>query len=143
MIFLLLLETAIVGRQATYGLLRKQICKYGFSIGGNWDYDRGSFDVILWREGGTTIYLRAPFTVVEGELDCHDCIIRFQKPFLIKHIVNTGLDYDESSWLDATGASQFQTPIDNDGEIYRKDKWLAIGQDVVEKQLMPYMQEAI
>ncbi|MCT6925261.1 MULTISPECIES: YugN family protein [Bacillales] len=136
---MLLLETALVGREAKYGLLRSQICKYGFSIGGNWDYDKGSFDVALWREGGTTIYLRAPFVVVEGEMDCYDCIIRFQKPFIIKHIVNMGLDYDESSWLDATGASQFQSPVEKDAEICQKSKWMNVGQDVIENQLIPYI----
>lgn len=135
---MLQLQSNIVGKEIGFGYLRDHIESRGFTIGGNWDYDYGCFDAILWREEGETIYLRLPFIVTQGELDYYDAQIRFQNPFIIKHVVNIGLDYDEGSLLDATGASQFQAPIEKDAKIHRKSQWIQIGEKVVEERIMPY-----
>ena len=50
---------------------------------------------------------------------------------MIKHVVHVGLDSDESSLLDATGFSQFQQPIDTDGEIIDKNRWIHAGEVAV------------
>ena len=55
--------------------------------------------------------------------------------YVIKHVVHVGLDRDESSLLDATGFSQFQQPIDKDGEIIDKNRWIHAGEDAVVKLL--------
>lgn len=72
------------------------------------------------------------------ELDNEDAQIRFQKPFVIKHVENIGLDYDEGSLLDATGASQFQTPLDKDGYIHDKSRWIQAGEQAVEEKVLPF-----
>src|SRR5699024_12602013 len=69
----------------------------------SWEYDRGKFDAIIWREKGETIYLRIPFHVINGELDKSDAYIQFRTPYIIKHVVNLGLDRNENSLLSATG----------------------------------------
>lgn len=125
------LETDLEGKQMTFGFARKKLKKYGFHIGGNWDYDRGMFDGILNRESGETIYLRLPFNVIEGELDRSDAVIEFQQPFVIKHVVNIGLDKDENSLIAATGLSQFQEPLDKDGYIHDKSKWQEFGEEAI------------
>lgn len=130
-IFLLLLETDIEGQQLNFGYARKRLKKFGIVMGDNWDYDRGIFDGILHREGGETIYLRLPFTVVDGELDHRNAMIEFQQPFIIKHVVNLGLDKDENSLLSVTGFNQFQKPLDKDGYIHDKSKWEEFGEDIV------------
>jgi len=135
---LLQFDSKIVGKEIGFGYLRDKIEGHGFTIGGNWEYYKGSFDTVLWKEGGETIYLRVPFIVTEGELDNEDAKIRFQNPFVIKHVANVGLDYDEGSLLDASGVSQFQTPVDKDGHIHDKSRWISAGEQVVEKRVLPY-----
>ncbi len=122
---------------AHFGYLRDRIEQYGFTIGGNWDFDNGSFDTKIWGENGDTIYLRIPFTVTEGMLDAYDTVICFDKPYIIKHVANVGLDYDEGSLLDPTGFSQFQTPVDKDAPIENKNKWVQISEQLVSEKVIP------
>lgn len=75
--------------------------------------------------------MRLPFQVLDGELDRKDAFIEFQKPFVIKHVVNLGLDEDENSLLTATGFSQFQEPLDKDGYIHDKSKWEEFGEEAI------------
>src|SRR5690625_2144125 len=121
------LETDMEGKQMTFGNAQQYLKDFGFFIGGNWEYDSGMFDGVLHRESGETIYLRLPFDVIEGELDQSDAMIEFQKPFVIKHVVNLGLDKDANSLLTVAGFSQFQEPLDKDGYIHDKSKWVEFG----------------
>jgi len=130
---LLELQTEIEGKRTTFGYINYRIKELGYTLGGNWDYDRGCFDSILWREGGETIYLRVPFSVLEGELDEYDASIIFSKPYVIKHVVNIGLDNDKNSLLSATGFNQFQDPLDKDGYIRNKNKWVHAGEQAIKK----------
>ena len=136
---MLKLETNIEGKQAQFGFLQNEIKKYGFCLGGYWEYDRGFFDTILSKEDCETIYLRLPFVVTDGMLDSAKAQISFQTPYVIKHVLNCGLDFDESSLLDATGFSQFQNPIDTDGEIINKNRWVHAGEQVVISKVIPYL----
>lgn len=135
---MLQLQTELEGKMAYFGDLRRRIKGLGYSIGGNWDYHKGSFDNVLWREGGETIYLRLPFEVLEGDLDHHQAYIRFQTPYVIKHVVNMGLDKDENSLLTSTGFNQFQHPVDKDGTIENKSRWAIAGEQAVE-QVIQYL----
>lgn len=128
---MLQLQTAIKGKQTHFGHVKSIFEQNGYYLSGNWDYDRGSFDGILWREGGETIYLRIPFIVLDGELDQFDAVIQFTTPYVIKHVVNIGLDRDESSLLTTTGLSQFQNPVDRDGQIHNKSEWEEIGEEAI------------
>ncbi|MFF5994937.1 MULTISPECIES: YugN family protein [unclassified Lysinibacillus] len=139
---MLRVQSDIIGKYAHFGQLRERIEKHGFSIGGNWDYDKGSFDTTLHcnQEEGETIYLRMPFEVTEGELDGYNTVIRFQEPYVIKHVVHVGLDYDGSSLMDTTGFSQFQSPIDKDAPIIDKSKWVHMSEELVSQEVLPYIQ---
>lgn len=125
------LNTDIEGKQMYFGYAQKELKKRGLVIGGNWEYHGGLFDGILHREGGETFYIRLPFKVIDGELDHKDALIEFEKPFVIKHVVNLGLDKDENSLLSATGFNQFQKPLDKDGHIPHKNEWQEFGEEVV------------
>lgn len=125
------LDTDMEGKQMTFGYAQQNLKKFGFNMGGSWEYDRGMFDGIIHRDGGETIYIRMPFQVLEGELDRQDAWIEFQKPFVIKHVVNVGLDKDSNSLLTATGFSQFQEPLDKDGHIRDKSKWQEFGEEAI------------
>jgi len=128
---MLYLETDIEGKQMSFGYAQDTLKKFGFHMGGNWEYDRGMFDGIMHRENGETFYIRMPFQVLEGELDKRNAWIEFQQPFVIKHVVNVGLDKDENSLLTATGLSQFQEPLDKDGYIRDKSKWQEFGEEAI------------
>lgn len=125
------LETEMEGKQMNFGYARKALKKYGLHIGGNWEYDSGMFDGVMHRENGETIYIRLPFKVLKGVLDRSDAWIEFEKPFVIKHVVNVGLDRDENALLTATGFSQFQEPLDTDGYIHDKSKWQEFGEEAI------------
>jgi len=128
---MLKLQTELEGQSASFGLVNECVRELGYHLGGNWDYHKGSFDYILCSEGGETIYIRIPFVVTQGELDQFDASIKFETPYVIKHVVHVGLDSDESSLLDATGFSQFQEPIDKDGKIIDKNRWIHAGEVAV------------
>lgn len=128
---MLLLDTNVSGNRMTFGDARRFLKPYNIIISGNWEYDRGIFDGILHRENGETIYLRLPFVVVEGELDHDRAVIEFQRPYIIKHVVNLGLDKDSSALLTTTGLNQFQKPLDKDGYIEDKSKWQEFGEEIV------------
>lgn len=125
------LDTDIEGKQMTFGYAQKALKKEGLVLGGSWDYHWGMFDGVMHREGGETIYIRLPFQVLEGELDRKDAVIEFEKPFVIKHVVNVGLDTDADSLTATTGLNQFQKPLDTDGYIHDKSKWEEFGEEAI------------
>ncbi|MDN4606686.1 YugN family protein [Sporosarcina highlanderae] len=137
---MLKLQTELEGKTASFGIVSDCIRGLGYNMGGNWDYDKGCFDHILCQEGGETIYIRIPFFVTDGELDDYGASIKFGTPYIIKHVVHVGLDRDGDSLLDATGFSQFQQPIDKDGKIINKNRWIHAG-EVAVRDLLDCMYE--
>lgn len=127
------LQTELQGKRSNFGYMQKKLKKYGFFLCGAWEYDRGKFDAILWREKDETIYLRMPFHVISGELDKHNANIEFRTPYIIKHIVNLGLERDANSLLTATGFNQFQKPLDEDAVINNKDRWERYSHSLIKK----------
>lgn len=117
------LKSTIEGKTVIYGNALKRFKVAGLDIGGGWEYDHGMFDTILYQRKETTIYLRVPFEVLEGELDSPRTIIRFQTPFVIKHVMNIGLDEEDSASLTAAGLEQFQAPQDSDAPIDRQHEF--------------------
>ncbi|MBA9026072.1 MULTISPECIES: YugN family protein [Bacillaceae] len=130
------LQSGIEGKQAYFGLVREIFNSFGCSFCSNFEYDQGKFDTVLWREGGETIYLRIPFNVLDGALDHSNAFIEFGTPYVIKHVVNFGLDYDENSLLTTTtGLNQFQEPLDNDGYVRDKSRWKKAGEETIDHVL--------
>ena len=128
------IQSDIEGKRAYFGAARDIFKSYGCSFCSNFEYDQGKFDALLWREGGESIFLRIPIYVLDGELDHSKALIEFGTPFVIKHVVNIGLDHDENSFLTATtGLDQFQTPLDKDGYIYDKSRWAKAGREAIEQ----------
>ncbi|MBU6080198.1 MULTISPECIES: YugN family protein [Allobacillus] len=127
------LDTTIEGKRTFYGNMLSEAKRLKFTLGGCWDYDRGCIDSILWREAGETIYLRLPFQVIEGELDRPNALIEFEKPYVIKHVVNIGLEKDANALATISGLGQFQKPLDTDGKIHDKNEWEENGEEAVEK----------
>lgn len=129
-------ESRIEGKKTEFGYIRDFFERYGCSFCSNFEYHEGKFDSILYRKDGETIYLRMPFYVIDGELDQYSAFIQFGRPFVIKHVVNLGLDYDENSLLTVTGGlSQFQEPVDKDGNIKDKSRWVKAGEEKIDQML--------
>ncbi|MGG0642522.1 YugN family protein [Sporosarcina gallistercoris] len=114
------LKSKIEGKTVIFGNALKLFKEAGLDLGGGWEYDHGMFDTILYQREETTIYLRVPFQVVKGELDSSNTVIRFQTPFVIKHVMNIGLDEEDSPAMTVTGLEQFQAPQDPDAPIDRQ-----------------------
>ncbi|MFJ5621257.1 YugN family protein [Peribacillus loiseleuriae] len=128
------LQTEIEGKRAYFGAVRDIFHSYGCSFCSNFDYEQGKFDSLLWRDGGESIYLRVPIYVLDGALDHSSALIKFGTPFVIKHVVNIGLDHDENSFLTGTtGLDQFQTPLDNDDYINDKSRWAKAGEEAIQQ----------
>ncbi|GKV70039.1 hypothetical protein NCCP2716_25370 [Sporosarcina sp. NCCP-2716] len=119
------LKSSIEGKMSIYGDALKLFNAEGMDLGGGWEYDHGTFDSILYKRNETTIYLRVPFKVLQGELDGNNAVIQFGTPFLIKHVMNIGLDEEESATMTVTGLEQFQAPEDPDAPIDRKEEFAA------------------
>ena len=131
---MLKLNTELEGKKGCFGHMQSEFGRLGFSLGGNWDYHTGYFDSILDRTEGETIYIRVPFNVLQGELDNYDASIQFKTPYVIKHVVNLGLEREGSSLVSGS-FNQFQDPLDKDASIQNKNKWEDAGEQVV-KQLL-------
>ena len=125
------LESDLEGKEMTFGQAKELMYQFNFHLGGSWDYDRGVFDGVLHKESGDTIYLRLPFTVLSGELDHRNAEIQFSKAYIVKHVVNLGIDKSDQALLTSVGLSQFQKPLDQDGYIHDKSKWAEFGEDVI------------
>ncbi|MBK3494127.1 hypothetical protein JFL43_04490 [Viridibacillus sp. YIM B01967] len=129
------LQSPIEGRRTYFGYTRDIFENYGCNFSKNFEYDQGQFDTILWRDEGETIYLRMPFQVVDGELDQYNAVITFETPYVIKHVVNIGLDRDGDSLATVAGLGQFQEPLDKDGHIHDKSRWVQAGEKTIDKLL--------
>ncbi|MBP2078255.1 YugN family protein [Oceanobacillus polygoni] len=130
---MLKLQTEMEGIKAYFGDVHKVFKANGFTFCSNFDYDHGKFDMALCREEGETIYVRIPFNVLQGELDRPSAYIQFGQPYVIKHVVNTGLDWNQNSLLTTMGFNQFQDPVDKDGNIIDKSRWEEAGEQQVHR----------
>lgn len=136
---MLQLTSPIEGKQAYYGHIREPFEKEGFQLSGGWEYNEAMFDSIIMKNDEASIYLRLPVRVIKGKLDREDAYLHFGTPFLIKHVVHTGLVEEDFKALDLVGLNQFQPPKDPDDEIEHETKWRKAGEKVLNK-LTPYLQ---
>jgi len=123
-------DASIIGKTGEYGPLSKQFGQFDFVLGGNWDYDHGSFDRIVAEDGESTIYLRVPFEVTEGELDAPDAKVVFGTPYVIKHVAQADTTLNEEG-LDSGLMNQFQEPADPDASL--DPRWAEEGRRLVEE----------
>ncbi len=90
-----------------------------FALGGNWDYDRGSFDRPLDEE--RKVWLRIPFEVTIGHIDVEsadtDARIKLGTPYVLRHEYREGNDPEASFRVMGALFDQFQSPSDPDAEV--------------------------
>ncbi|MFC4599598.1 YugN family protein [Cohnella hongkongensis] len=113
------LESSLTSQVHDYGITRELLSQRGFALGGNWEYDHGSFDCAL--DENRQVWLRLPFDVTAGKLDGEaepmDTEIRFGQPFVLKHVYQEGLDDSARAGTLGGLINQFSDPADPDDEI--------------------------
>ncbi|MED1112092.1 YugN-like family protein [Bacillus paramycoides] len=124
------IQSNLVG--LTYALYKlEEVMKpLGYSIGGNWDYDKGCFDYKIDEEDGYQ-FLRVPFTAVDGELDVPGVVVRLETPYIISHVYQDELDNEVNTLAAGTSLDQFAEPKDPDGDVKRK--YIDIGKVLVQE----------
>lgn len=121
------IPSSVEGKQFDLYKLEQKLKPIGYSIGGNWDYDHGSFDYKINDEEGYQ-YLRLPFTAIDGQLDVRNCTVQLGRPFLLSHQYQIGLD-DHIG--DAGTLNQFSEPVDKDASF--PDQYIEIGKTLVKE----------
>ncbi|CAM4305325.1 hypothetical protein FHS16_000655 [Paenibacillus endophyticus] len=95
-----------------------------FTLGGNWEYDGGSFDRSL--DESHKVWLRIPFEVVAGHIDSgeadNEATIKMGTPYVLKHLYREGNDPEASVRVVGALFDQFQAPTDPDAHI--EPKWI-------------------
>ncbi|WP_372633268.1 YugN family protein [Cohnella sp.] len=118
------LDSSLTSQVHDYGVSRTLLTERGFALGGNWDYDHGSFDCAL--DDANKVWLRLPFDVTAGTLDEEaepmDTEIRFGQPYVLKHVYNEGLDGSARASAFGGLLNQFSDPVDPDGAI--ESSWI-------------------
>jgi hypothetical protein len=114
-----ILPSSLTAQERSFAEVREALAARGFSLGGNWDYDHGSFDCPL--DEARQVWLRLPFRVTVGSVDSEttdrDAWIRFEQPFVLKHVYNEGADPEARFRLFGALTDQFQDPVDADAPI--------------------------
>lgn len=110
--------------------LEQKLKPIGYSIGGNWDYDKGSFDYKIDNEDGYQ-FLRLPFTAIDGQLDEKGCTVELGRPFLLSHLYEDGLDDHVNSSVFSGSLNQFSEPIEKDARF--PEGQVSIGKSLVKE----------
>jgi hypothetical protein len=113
------IPSSLTMQEQEYEKTKDLLAEHSFGLGGNWDYDHGSFDCAL--DEANKVWLRLPFDVTVGSLDSeslqNDTRICFGQPFVLKHVYNDGLDREAQPRALGALMDQFSDPVDADDEI--------------------------
>jgi hypothetical protein len=114
------LESKLENREFKFADARGVLGELGFAVGGGWEYTQGSFDRALDGEQ-REMWLRLPFTATFGHIDAEeeesDAVIRFGKPYALRHVHQDGVDEGAGMRLAAGLIDQFAAPKDPDARI--------------------------
>jgi hypothetical protein len=113
------IPSSLTSQVKNYVSASNDLAEYGFDLGGNWEYDHGSFDCVL--DEANKVWLRLPFDVTIGHLDNEkqesNAKIQFGQPYVLKHVYNEGLDQEAQPRAIGALMDQFSDPIDPDDDI--------------------------
>ncbi|MFD0051346.1 YugN-like family protein [Actinomycetes bacterium NPDC127524] len=110
------LSSRIEGRVFSLLDLETMMKPAGYVIGGNWDYDHGCFDYKIDDAEGYQ-FLRIPFKAIDGQLDSPGVTVELQKPYLLSHVYENGLDQEGNTGNVSASFNQFAEPVDPDGDF--------------------------
>ncbi|WP_127570310.1 YugN family protein [Paenibacillus xylaniclasticus] len=113
------LRSDIEFTECEFAEAKEKLEREQFTLGGNWDYDRGTFDRYLDDE--RKVWLRLPFEVITGSIDVdradNNASIKFGTPFVLKHLYQEGNDEEATVRLAGSVFDQFQSPADPDARV--------------------------
>jgi len=130
------LSSSLSGMTFSLFDLERKLKPLGYSIGGNWDYDHGSFDYKIDDKEGY-LFLRLPFKAENSQLDSAGAVVQLQQPFLLSHVYQDSVDQDGNIGNVTAAFNQFAEPKDKDGEF--PEDYISLGQahlHEVEKALL-------
>ena len=108
----------------------------GYVIGGNWDYDHGSFDFQIDNSDGYQ-FLRIPFQAIDGSLDQDGVTVKIQRPFLLSHQYENDTDDEGIAGNFSASFNQFSSPENPDANF--PQNYISYGKSLVhelEKELL-------
>lgn len=128
------IPSSLTGREFDFGRMKSVLESHEFTLGGNWEYDRGSFDRALDGEA-RKVWLRLPFDATRGSLDSEktspDTIIRMGSPFVLKHVYQEGNDAEAEYRTYGALFDQFQEPADPDAAV--EPAWFNQGKRILDE----------
>lgn len=127
---MLKLNSELEGKIYNLYELEKLMKPLGYVIGGNWDYDHGCFDYKIDDEVGYQ-FLRIPFKAVNGQLDSNGVTVELQKPFLLSHKYQIGLDDNADAGVFSGSFNQFSEPVDADATF--PEQYVGLGKALVQE----------
>ncbi|UTR11573.1 YugN-like family protein [Evansella sp. LMS18] len=110
--------------------LENKLKPLGYVVGGGWEYDHGYFDYKIDEDEQGYLFLRLPFTSVDGELDTKGVQVRLGRPFLLAHNFEAGLDHTNSDDPNPL-FNQFSAPVDPDGKF--PEEFINTGKEYLEE----------
>ncbi|MFD1020531.1 YugN-like family protein [Thalassobacillus hwangdonensis] len=122
------ISSKVTGEVFSLHDLESKLSPLGYVIGGNWDYDHGSFDYKIDDDVGYQ-FLRVPFDVEHGSLDAPTSTVKIGEPFLLSHKYQRGLDDNVHVGNIKASFDQFSEPQDPDASV--DEKYIAVGQELV------------
>lgn len=99
--------------------LEQKLKPIGYEVGSNWEYDHGYFDYKIDDEVGYQ-FLRVPFRAIDGQLDARNCTVALERPFLLSHKYQRGIDDHAEIGNLSASFNQFQEPVDKDASFPEK-----------------------
>ena len=88
--------------------------KTNFVRGGQWDYERVTYDYkINSAEKNITYYIRLQGYAIEGDVDKGDAVIKLVTPLLGKHYYPHGIEYGEEESFPATTIERAKALLTN------------------------------
>ncbi|MBB3909196.1 YugN-like family protein [Anoxybacteroides rupiense] len=124
------IPSALEGKTFRLYKLEQELKPLGYVIGGNWDYDHGSFDYKIDDEVGYQ-FLRVPFEAVDGQLDSNGTTVKLGCPYLLSHKYQIGVDDHAHIGNLSASFNQFAEPQDPDAQI--PEKYINIGKILVKE----------
>ena len=119
------IQSVLENRTFDLDSMKRHLEQFQFILGGNWDYDHGSFDRSL--DGVNNVWLRLPFEVTKGKLTGEDsespgAEIRMGQPYVLKHIYQEGPESSAEANTVGGLVNQFQSPQDADAQV--EEHWV-------------------
>lgn len=113
------ISSVLESREQHFIETKELLEKQQFTLGGNWEYDGGSFDRSLDEDH--KVWLRIPFEVVVGNIDSveedNDATIKLGTPYVLKHLYREGNDPEASVRVVGALFDQFQSPSNPDADV--------------------------